>query len=251
MSMNPFAARISGNNMVWAMSAMLAVLGFLITLAWLTQESRSTRLGNLDPDQASRLRGGTLDLQEEYTRILDEVTKLREDKTRFEKAAATSSGQAKLLNDGLQETKLFAAMTPVEGPGVSVTVEDNLNSNQDSFTQDNIIHDIDVLRVVNELWNAGAEAISVNGNRVSVGTNFRCAGSVMYVGNVRIASPVVIQAIGDPKTLLGGMNLPGGVLSELRSAGCGAKVESINKMKLPAYSGPTTAKYAKVPKDLK
>lgn len=248
--MNPFATRISGNNMVWAMSAMLAVLGFLITLAWLTQEAKSTRLGSLDPDQASRIRGGTLDLQEEYSRILAEVTKLREDKTRFEKAAAKESGQAKLLNDSLQETKQYAGMTEVEGPGLTVTIEDNLNNNG-GFEQDQIIHDVDVLRVVNELWNAGAEAIAVNGNRVSVGTNFRCAGSVMYVGNVRIASPVVVQAIGDPKTLLGGMNLPGGILSELKSAGCPTKVESVKKMRLPAYAGPTNTKFATVPKDAK
>lgn len=237
--------------MVWAMSAMLAVLGFLITLAWLTQEAKSTRLSSLDPDQVQRIRGGTLDLQEEYGRILTEVTKLREDKTRFEKAAAQESGQAKLLNDSLQEAKQYAGMSEVEGPGVTVTIEDNTNENAGGFVQDQIIHDVDVLRTVNELWNAGAEAIAVNGNRVSVGTNFRCAGSVMYVGNVRIASPVVVQAIGDPKTLAGGMNLPGGVLSELKSAGCPTKLENVKKMRLPAYAGPTTTKFATVPKDAK
>lgn len=233
------------------MSAMLAVLGFLTTLAWLTQDARKSRLPQLDPDQASRLSVGSLDLQENYSKLLDEVTKLRDEKTRFEKAAAKESGQAKLLNDSLQQLKQFAAMTEIEGPGITVTLEDNQSSNLDIPIQDQIIHDIDVLRVVNELWNAGAEAIAVDGNRLSVGTNIRCVGSVIFVGNVRVAPPVLIQAIGDAKTLAGAMDLPGGIIAELRAAGCGARIETVKKMKLPAYAGPTTAKYGAPPQEPK
>ncbi len=248
--MNPFATRIQHNPVIWSFSAMLAVLGFLGSLAWLTNRER---INTFDPDQATRIRSGTLDVQAEYQKLSSEVTKLREETTKFQNAAANESGQAKLLNKSLQDAKKLAGLTELEGPGISITLRDNLKGKSDSPIIDTVVHDTDVLRVVNELWNAGSEAISVNGHRVVTGTNFRCVGSVMLVNNIQCASPITIQALGDPKTLMGAMNLPGGIIYEIKdSGGAGmVQIDSIKKMRLPAYAGSTTYKFAVVPKDAK
>ena len=62
-----------------------------------------------------------------------------------------------------------------------------------------IIHDEDLLRVLNELCAAGAEAISINDQRIVATTEVRCAGPTVSVNNVRSAPPYVIKAIGNPK----------------------------------------------------
>jgi uncharacterized protein YlxW (UPF0749 family) len=250
--MNPFVTRISGNAWLVPISAMMAVLGFLIALAWVTNENRSARIASFDPDQQSRIRVGALDLQEEYQMLAGEVKQLREENTRYQTAMAQQGGQSKLLNESLQEMKKLAGLTEVEGPGVTVILRDA--TQQAAQVIDNLnIHDVDVLRVVNELWNAGAEAIAVNGNRVVAGTSFRCVGAVILVNNIQIAPPVVVEAIGDPQTLSGALNLRGGVIEEIRQTGGEQMVtiRSVTKMRLPAYSGATTRRFAKDPKEPK
>ena len=69
---------------------------------------------------------------------------------------------------------------------------------------------------------------------------------------VRIASPVVIRAIGDAPTLIGGMNLPGGVLSEIRQSDSAmVEMTQMKKLQLPAFAGTTERKFGSVPKDPK
>ena len=112
-----------------------------------------------------------------------------------------------------------------------------------------IIHDDDVLKVVNELWASGAEAISVNNHRVSIGTSFRCVGPTILVDGARIASPVVIRAIGDPDTLQGGLDIPGGILAQLREQDPAmVQIEKVKKHVLPAYTGSTQHTLLSVPK---
>lgn len=241
--MNPFATRISGQSPIVPLSVMAFVLGFMISVAWITNDARAQRIRTVDPDQAVRLGTGDLNFQDEYKTLKDEVVRLRQENTALQNAMAKETGEAKLLNESLQQAKAFAGLTEVEGPGIIVTLNDG-KDRIDAPMVDSIVHDTDVLKVVNELWNAGAEAVSVNGNRVVTNTNFRCVGSVILVDNVKIATPVVIQAIGDKKTLMGAMKLPGGIVSELTSVDPRmAQLAVVDKMRLSAYGGATEMKH--------
>jgi uncharacterized protein YlxW (UPF0749 family) len=105
---------------------------------------------------------------------------------------------------------------------------------------------------VNELWNAGAEAVAVAGNRIAPRSSIRCVGSVIHVNDQPVSSPLVIEAIGDPKVLASAMNLKGGAMQELRDLDPGmVQVDIAKKLKLPAYTGPTSRKYVTVPKESK
>jgi len=251
--MNPFANRINNQSWVVPVSAMCLVLGFMISLAWVTQETRSSRLGLLGPDQSKRITEATTDV-EGYEQISAEVAKLREEKTKLENAMATTNGQSKVLNENLQEVKMFAGLTDTEGPGVMVTLRDvkddmSTNSLPNDATLETIIHDTDVLQVVNELFSSGAEAISVNDHRITDRSSIRCAGPTILVNDNKIASPIIIRAIGDPDTLYGGINLRGGALSQIRAVDMDmVSVEKIKKMTVHAFVGTTAFKYAKVPK---
>lgn len=250
--MNPFVSRISGNSWVTPVSVMSLVLGFMISLAWVNKETRSSRMNLIGPSQGNRVQSGTPDTEQALVAIQAEVSKLRADNTKLQNAMANQTLSTKTLNDSLQETKILAGLTDLEGPGVKVQLRDSKKPASGIFPADLIIHDIDVLKVVNELWNAGAEAIVVNNHRVVGGTSFRCVGSVILVDDVKIASPIVIRAIGDPGTLKGALELPEGVLSDLKGIDPAmVSVQSVDKQRLPAYTGSTAKRIGAVPKDAK
>ncbi|MCW5937981.1 MAG: DUF881 domain-containing protein [Fimbriimonadaceae bacterium] len=233
------------------MSIMALIVGFMTSLAWISVEDRRGRVQRLEPDQRQRFAIGTLDLTEENEDLRLEVTKLRVENTKLQNALAKNSNASEELNKSLQEMKVFATLTDVEGPGVSVVLRDSKKPIEAAIDLGGqIVHDTDVLRVVNELKNAGAEAITVNKRRVGPRTNFRCVGTTILVDDSKIASPVIIRAIGETETLFGAMNLPGGVLDELRQVDPNmVEIQPVERMRLAAFSGSTTTKYITVPVD--
>ncbi len=246
---NPFQQRFSSNPTILMASGIALLMGFMLSLAWITNDARNDRIRELDPAQQVRLGMGPLDIQDELKKLREEVGKLRSENDKLQNAMSRESGQTRLLNDSLKEIKRFAGLTEVVGPGLIITLRDT-NPKPGELVNDSIIHDTDVVKVVNELWNAGAEAIAVNNIRVVIGTNFRCVGSTILVDSQKIASPVVVQAIGEPKTLNGAMELPGGILAEIRSTDPKmVELQQMKEMKLPAYSGSTTKRYLTEPKE--
>lgn len=242
--MNPFVSKFTGSSPIAPISAMAVVLGFMMSTAWVTEGARRRAS---DPEQQVRLAQGSLGMQERVKRQDDEIKSLNEQLTRLQNSVAQETGQARILNDTLQKLKQYAGLTEVTGPGIALTLKDAPESSKmDAFAVDRIVHDTDVLRAVNELWNAGAEAISVNNLRVSVSTNFRCVGTTILVDSTKIASPIVIQAIGDGPTMMGAIKMPEGFFQQLTDVDPRmVSVELVERMKLPAYTGPTTHKFAK------
>lgn len=250
--MKPFALRKTPDSWVIPVSAMCAVLGFMIALAWVTKENQSTRSTFLEGDQNRRVAELAMDIQGVEDLSL-EVKKLQADKTRLEKTLGDRGNESKVLNSSLQEAKLFAGLTDVQGPGVRITLRDSSKGQgMGGDMAEGIVHDLDVLRVVNELYASGAEAISVNDQRDGGPSSYRCVGPTILVNDVKIASPVVIRAIGDPATLSGGMNLPGGILEGFREFDNSmVQIESMKTLRLPAFVGSTSRRFAQVPKAAK
>lgn len=249
--MNPFLSRFSGNDWIWPVSGLSLVLGGMMSFAWLTDDATNERIQRLDPSQRRRLETGNITMIDEYVKVTAEVQKLRGDLTRLENAVGDQTKQSQALNETLQQVKAFAGLTEVEGPGVVITLKDNPKAVDSGMGgSDDIIHDIDVLKVVNELWAAGAEAIAVNKHRIAGTSSFRCVGPIIHVDNVPVSSPVRIQALGDSDTLTGALQLPLGVLAEIRQTDAAmATIEKVQKQRLPAYSGATTFKLTTPVKD--
>lgn len=250
---NPFASRRPENKWVFPLSFMTLIVGFMTSLAWIGSEDRTGRIQRLPEDLRQRYNAGELELGQQFETLRAEVAKLREENTKLQNAVAANDNASDSLNKSLQEVKLFAALTPVEGPGIAVSLKDSHSKGPDELaSMGQIIHDTDVLRVVNELKNAGAEAVSVNNRRVGPMTSFRCVGTTILVDEVKIASPIVIRAVGDQDTLFGAINTPGNILDEIRQTDPKmVTVEPVDSMQLPGYAGSTSLKTAKVPKEQK
>ena len=253
--MSPFVSKIVKNDQwVWPISAMCVVLGFMVSMAWVTESNRRSRFGILEPNQRQRVSDAAID-PDAYADMSARIESLTKQNTELQNTMAKGKGSTQLLNKQLQEAKAAAGLTKVEGPGIIVTVRDSQHSAHDLSLPDQLsnapnIHDTDLLRVVNELVASGAEAIAVNDHRISGLSSIRCVGPTILVNDVKIASPVVVKAIGDAATLTGGMNLNDGVLGEIRSFDPKmVSLETVKSMSLPAFSGRSDFRLGSVPKE--
>lgn len=147
----------------------------------------------------------------------------------------------------IAELKMKACLLPLEGQGIIVTMDDSTRAVR---TGENpnfyVIHDDDILRVINELRAAGAEAISINGQRLIATSEIRCAGPTLSVNNVRSAPPYEISAIGDKKNLENSIKMRGGVEETLKVWGIRLEIETSDKIYIPPYIGSFPHVYAKV-----
>ncbi|MBO8128617.1 MAG: DUF881 domain-containing protein [Peptococcaceae bacterium] len=182
----------------------------------------------------------------EKARQKHDALKNRVDELREELDQITSSPQLAQLRQKVEVTRLQAGLAPVCGPGVEVVLKDSeipIQPGQDPNLY--VLHDEDLLRVVNELRAAGAEALAINGERLLATSEIRCIGPTVLVNKTRrLVPPFVISAIGNPETMIKALEMPGGVLDILGFWGIRADVKKVPEIVIPAYSGSTTLEYA-------
>lgn len=138
-------------------------------------------------------------------------------------------------------------LTMLEGQGVEITVKDDpqaTNLGVFDDISDHIVHDADLRALVNDLKNAGAEAISINGQRLVNNTAITCIGNVIKVNDEKITSPFTIKAIGFQESLAG-IDMLGSYAYRLRENGIVVTIKKMNKVEIPKYSGAISAKYMK------
>ncbi|KXG75013.1 DUF881 domain-containing protein [Thermotalea metallivorans] len=147
----------------------------------------------------------------------------------------------------LEEQKLIGGFVDVEGPGIILVVNDGTRELYEGEDPNNVlVHDIDVLNLVNDLKVAGAEAISINGQRLLATSEMSCAGYTIRINNQVFAQPFVIKAIGDPKTLEAALNAPGTYARFLKEiVGLYIEVNTVLNIKIPKYSEEIDFQYLK------
>ena len=149
-----------------------------------------------------------------------------------------SKKAASILELELSQAKTYLGLTDVIGEGIIVTLTDNDSMPEDDLEiYDRRISVYDLLQLVNELKLAGAEAISINGQRLIDISEIRCAGPTLSVNNVRSSAPYEIHAIGDKKTLENAIKMRGGVSDTLKVWGIQLEVETSNTVDIPPYKG--------------
>lgn len=187
-----------------------------------------------------------LDLQNEINNVEAENKQLNESiseqalKLALYKAGVESTGSAfGTMQNELGKARTHANYNRVQGPGIIITLND---SEQEVAEGEDVawylIHDIDVLEIVNELRTAGAEAISINGERVTATTSIRCGGPTINIDGKRHAVPFVIKAIGDPKTLEASALAPESYIElYMGYSGIQVEIQKVEKLVIDGYKG--------------
>lgn len=158
-------------------------------------------------------------IKSEIKSIYKEYAELNTKLYNYEHTENLNSDIIKTLEKEVKDLRKFYGNSIVNGPGIKLTVNDRYKEEYiDEFEQwSSIVHDRDLLGLVNDLKNGGAEAISINGERISVETAITCEGPLIKVNNEYVAPPFIITAIGDPDSLLYSFSLEGSAYENMVS----------------------------------
>lgn len=168
---------------------------------------------------------------------LEVLIKEREEKIEeYEESMVTSKEASEILEQELKQAKMLLGVTEVIGDGIVITIEDN---------DENTVTAILLLELVNELRLAGAEAISINNQRVVNMTDIvDISNSYILVNSEKVVSPYKIKVIGEQTYLESALNIKNaGYVDKYSKIGYSINVEKVNDLTIPKYDGKMELKY--------
>ena len=191
------AARPRGRTLGAGLS--LALVGILLAAAIVQTNAARPAVAQRRVDLLARIQAQT----QRYDTATTDAAELQAEVDRLKSVALGATGEGQLLDGQLGMLELAAAQRPVTGPGLRITLDDAATPGPGSQGDPSLgrVLDRDLQLVVNGLWAAGAEAVSVNDQRLTSLSAIRSAGDAILVDYRPLTRPYVVEAIGDPKTI--------------------------------------------------
>lgn len=229
-------------------SLILGIMCFLLTYGISIQVKtiKSTGTTISTNEKEAQLKEEILKLKEKYNNIyeeLDEAEKILE-KERI--TSTENNEELENLENSITEGNKLLGLTEVTGTGIIITLKDNTSwTNYLGDSNNLLVHYYDLTEMVNELKNAGAEAISVNEQRIVTTTAIECDGNVIKINGVKVGAPFEIKAIGFPEQLSGAITRTGSYANILQEDyGIGVSLAKPEKITIPKYAGAIKFNYA-------
>ena len=195
--------------------------------------------------EENNLRAEVLRYKERYDNKVEDLANAEEELEKERESATKNDTALKEKEEDILEGNKIIGLTEVTGPGVIVTLSDSKKDASSSLDPSSLlVHDTDVLSVINELKNAGAEAISINDQRIIPTTGIICGGNIIDINGEKVGAPFEIKAIGLPEQLAA-LERPGGYLALLKDYSIEVKLEKSNNITIPKYTGTINYQYAK------
>lgn len=227
----------TNTKLILSLTTVSLVLGFMVSLGY-RQNRVASSLGVLVTGSSAvnkQLTQRLTALKNSNAQADQALATVTADINQYEQKSTGSSQELKNLQARLTAERILAGVTPVHGPGISVTMTDGGSNGSD--IEQILTHDWNVRSVVNELFTAGAEAITINDYRVVATSAVECQGPVVSVNGHRLGAPFEIQAIGDPTTLRSALDIQGGILDALRQQGLQVSdPQTESNIEMPAYT---------------
>jgi len=217
----------------WEVSVALVsvVLGMLLAIQFQTQrsitESIPTRRVEELVTMLQEAKQSKIALEKRVVEMQQQLAKV---------PLGTSQGGKKIQE--LEQARILAGMETMLGPGIIVTLNNNPEqANLAGSSNLNVVQDEDLLITINMLRAAGAEALSLNGQRMVATSEIRWAGSHILVNNTSLSAPYEIKAIGDREKLIYYLKLKDGIVDTLSAWGIHVKISQQDMVEVPAYKG--------------
>ena len=144
-----------------------------------------------------------------------------------------------------------AGLEPVTGPGVTVTLSDAPIEDINALSTDDlnpfVVHQQDIQAVVNAMWAGGAEAVTLQGQRITSSTGIKCVGNSVLLQGVAYPPPYVVSAIGDAGGIVSRVDQDPSVqlyLNDVDTYQLGWDLQLEDELTFPAYDGPIDTEYA-------
>jgi uncharacterized protein YlxW (UPF0749 family) len=227
-----------------AFTALLLIFGFLLAVGLVQERLREKEL----PTRAAELRALIGQRRDALQQLTEDVRRLSERLSGLQGSVADESGDLQALLDRVERLRAAAGLEAMAGPGIVVELQDSPRVPTSSAEEADLrIQDTDLRLVVNALWQAGAEAVAVNGQRVVSTTAIRRAGQAVLVNYRGVASPYRVVALGDGDALQEGLARAGivGQFEVWREVyGLGFTVRPAGRLMTPALAAPQEVRWA-------
>lgn len=221
------------------MTISIACTALILTMIMFTQFKtvEETDITALETMRETELRTELASWKEKYEemeiQIEERDLKIEEYKQELENDETAST----LLENEIKEAEAYLGYKSLQGEGIVVTLQDNEWYNIEYY---------DLLKLVNELNNAGAEAISINDERIIAMTDITSVKYRIILVNARkISGPYFVKAIGDKKYLESALTIKGGYIDEIKNNGKDIQYTIEDNIVVPAYEGNQKFEYAR------
>lgn len=213
---------------------VIAIFIQIKTVASITNEE------GISLNDNSELRDEVLKWRQAYK---DAYKQLEGAEERLENARTQASAASEIDNsvkDQIKKNSQLLGLTEVKGSGIIIKLDDNREVNAEDVIDIStyVVHDGDLLHIVNELFNAGADAISINGKRIVQTTAIMCDGNIIRINDEIVGVPIEIKAIGYPERLYYNVAVrQGGYLKLMARDGVVVDIEKAENLTIPKYEG--------------
>lgn len=208
----------------------ILALGLGFAIAAQVQQTQTEGLDGLRPDELVRILDN---VTQSNNRLSAEIAEL-EDTRRALEGEGDSAEAIAAAQQRVDTLGILAGTVPARGPGIALTITD----------PDGKITAPLLLDALQELRDAGAEAVQINGVRVVANTYFSDLDGRVTVGGQRISAPYTFLVIGDPATMASAMDIPGGVTETIRSRGGGSTIDQRTTVDITALHEVVGPRYA-------
>lgn len=228
---------------------MCLILSIAISIQIRTMNSASSTASRTLAD--NELRDNVLKWKEKYDNLSQGLKKAEKRLEEVRQQATQNDTSASAKEEELKKNNTLLGLTNVSGSGIIIEIEDGKDNS--IFPIDNpsdlLIHNDDLMSLLNELRNAGAEAIEINGQRIIDTSSITCEGNIIKINGEKIGSPFTIKAIGSQALLYGSIMREGSYLELMKERGVSIKkVSQEDTIYINKYKGTISPKYMQVGK---
>ncbi|MCD8500620.1 MAG: DUF881 domain-containing protein [Bacillaceae bacterium] len=217
--------RVKGKHVVF--SFVMFVTGFIIALSYQFANPEDTRTVITEGQwkKEDSLRNEVLVQQSVNRNLSEELRAIQAEIKAIEEEIANQERAYFNLVEDLEKLRMVTGAVGIQGAGIEITLTDAEYVPDGENPNFYIVHEAHIQKVVHELLVTQAEAIAINGQRISHRSYIQCVGPVIRVDGVTSFAPFTVTAIGDSDKLHDALNLPGGIKDQLISDQIEVKIE--------------------------
>ncbi|MGP4080327.1 DUF881 domain-containing protein [Pseudalkalibacillus sp. R45] len=216
-------------------SLVLLVTGFMIAFSYQYTKEERIQPTNDQWKREDQLRSSILSIQRENRKLQSELEEAQKKVSDMEDNIAEQEKRSFNFVEEIKKLRKVVGQVPVEGQGISVSLEDSSYIPDAENPNDYIVHEEHIRMVIHELYVTGAEAVAINGQRISHTSNIACVGPVVSVDGVKHPAPFVITAIGDPDIFSNSLNLTGNTTDQLVNDGVQVRIQKESSIEIPPF----------------
>ena len=241
--------KIKKEKVEMAITIGIACLTLMLVMFMQFKVVRETDITEIENMRESELRVELTNWREKYKELNARYEEVSKKVSEYQNEKESDEKTAQLLQTELEQLNEAVGKTDIEGEGIEIILTDKGGTELADEQIVEMINEEDLLIIVNELFGAGAEAISINDQRIIAKSDIFKLGdgsnAFLKVNGQRILSPYVIKAIGNQTYLESAVIGKGGHVDALKDAGHEVTLNKVKKVKIKQYEGDISTKYIK------